>query len=179
MRPSNAGSLTQSVIKQYSTKMEHITLTTDNILNKSFTLSESVSVADGMKLNIGSSNKMYGLDYIILNDRTTISWNFIGSTMTPTEGQTVTVTYTVASPIITEVEEDLYDSDWILDYVTALSKISLGIIRRKFSSFSSMGNSGISLDGDSLISEGNTEKEYLEGTLRDEEAYEGYGIFVY
>lgn len=178
MKPSNAGSMTQSVIKQYTTKMEHITLTADNITSKSFELVNTVSVGDGMKLTIGQSNKMYGLDYVIQNDRKTITWNFTGSTMTPIEGQTVTVTYTSATPIITEVEEDLYENDWIIDYVTALSKINLGIIRRKFASFNSMGNSGISLDGSELISEGKEEKTELEETLRLEEAHEGYGILV-
>jgi hypothetical protein len=72
----------------------------------------------------------------------------------------------------------IFESDWILDYTTALSKITLGMIRNKFANFASIGNAGISLDGDTMISEGKEEKERLEETLRDEEAYEGYGITV-
>jgi hypothetical protein len=73
----------------------------------------------------------------------------------------------------------LFDEPWILDYVTALSKISLGIIRNKFASFGSLGNQGIALDGDSMISEGKEEKERLEEKLRDEESEEGYGIYIF
>ena len=62
--------------------------------------------------------------------------------------------------------------------IVALSKISLGIIRRKPSSFSGLGSHGVGLDGDSLISEGKEEKDALEETLRDEEAFEGYGIDI-
>ena len=39
--------------------------------------------------------------------------------------------------------------------------------------FTSIGNTGISLDGDSLLGEGQSEKEKLEEELREEEAYEG------
>lgn len=74
--------------------------------------------------------------------------------------------------------QDVYDELWIYDYVTALSKISLGYIRNKFANFTSLGNVGLALDGDSMISEGKEEKERLEETLRLEEAYEGYGIEV-
>lgn len=178
MKPSNAGSDVQTVVKQYTTKIENVVLNATNISTKTLTLTDIVSVGDGMKLTIGNASKMYGLDYIILNDRKTISWNVVGSSMTPSEGNSVTVTYSSAVPIINEVEEELYENDWIFDYVTALSKITLGGIRRKFESFSSMGNSGISLDGADLISEGKEEKEYLEETLRNEEAFEGYALVV-
>ena len=46
----------------------------------------------------------------------------------------------------------------------------------KFSNFASLGNIGISLDGDSMISEGKEEKEKLEEDLRLEETWEGYGM---
>jgi hypothetical protein len=75
-------------------------------------------------------------------------------------------------------QQDLYGEGWILDYVSALSKITLGYIRNKFSNFASLGNIGLSLDGDSMISEGKEEKERLEEELRLEEAWEGYGIEV-
>jgi hypothetical protein len=133
-----------------------------------------------MKLITSGVNRLYGMDYVIQNDRKTISWNVTDSTIAfdPDDTNVINVTYSSAVPIITEVEEDLYESDWILDYVTALSKINLGIIRRKFESFSSMGNSGISLDGGDLISEGKDEKEALEETLRLEESWEGMPIIV-
>lgn len=71
---------------------------------------------------------------------------------------------------------NFYEDLWILDYATALCKIILGNIRNKFANFTSIGNMGISLDGDSLISEGKEEKENLETTLREEEVFEGLGI---
>jgi len=73
-------------------------------------------------------------------------------------------------------DSNFYTSDWIFDYALAESKILLGRIRSKFAQFASIGNIGISLDGDQLISEGTTDKERLEETLRLEEGYEGYGI---
>lgn len=73
---------------------------------------------------------------------------------------------------------DMYGNPWLLDYVTALSKITLGRIRSKFANFASIGNTGISLDGDTLISEGKEEKERLDEQLRDEECYSGYDISV-
>jgi len=75
------------------------------------------------------------------------------------------------------INENFFVSDWIFDYSLAECKIILGRIRSKFGNFASIGNTGISLDGDTLISEGTTEKERLEETLRLEEVYEGYPIF--
>ena len=74
--------------------------------------------------------------------------------------------------------EDFYGLDWIYDYATAECKAILGQIRRKFANFASIGNTGLSLDGDSLISEAQTEKERLDETLRLEETYEGLGISI-
>jgi hypothetical protein len=73
-------------------------------------------------------------------------------------------------------DSSFYTSDWIFDYALAECKIMLGRIRSKFSQFNSIGNIGISLDGDALLQEGITEKEKLDETLRLEEAHEGYGI---
>lgn len=73
-------------------------------------------------------------------------------------------------------DEDFYGEYWILDYATALSKINLGLIRRKFANYTSIGNVGISLDGDSLVSEGKEEKDALDESLKLEESYTGYGI---
>lgn len=69
-------------------------------------------------------------------------------------------------------------SDWIQDYALARCKVTLGRIRGKFANFASMGNTGISLDGDQLISEGKEEIERLEETLRLEESWEGYGVDI-
>lgn len=75
-------------------------------------------------------------------------------------------------------DENFYGLDWIYDYATAECKIILGNIRRKFANFASIGNTGLSLDGDSLVSEGKEEQERLNETLRLEEAWDGYGILI-
>lgn len=74
-------------------------------------------------------------------------------------------------------DDNFYTSDWIFDYALAECKIILGRIRSKFAGFTSIGNEGITLDGDTLISEGKEEKTELDTKLRDEEQYEGYPIF--
>jgi len=73
-------------------------------------------------------------------------------------------------------DEYIYNSSWILDYATAMCKITLGLIRRKFANFNSIGNNGISMDGDMLVSEGKEELQQLEEDLKLEEIYEGYPI---
>lgn len=83
----------------------------------------------------------------------------------------------------TEISEDVYnriwDSVWVQKYSLACAKQTLGLIRRKFANFTSIGNEGISLDGDSLISEGKEEMEALEEKLKDgSETYEGMPIIV-
>lgn len=75
-------------------------------------------------------------------------------------------------------DTNFYTSDWILDFATAQCKVTLGMIRRKFAQFNSIGNIGISLDGDQLVSEGKEEKDRLEETLRLEEGYEGYPVLL-
>lgn len=77
-----------------------------------------------------------------------------------------------------EYNEWLYDDGWFQEYCIALTKITLGHIRRKFENFQSIGNTGISLDGDQLIQEGKEEKEQLEEKLKDDESFEGYPIVV-
>jgi hypothetical protein len=52
------------------------------------------------------------------------------------------------------------------------------MVRRKFENFASIGNTGIAMDGGDLIAEGKEEKERLLETLKDEEAYEGWGIEI-
>lgn len=76
-------------------------------------------------------------------------------------------------------DEDLYESDWLLDYTTALTKISLGRVRSKFANFAAVGsNVGLSMDGDTLLQEGQSELEKLEERLRTEESFAGYGIYI-
>jgi len=75
-------------------------------------------------------------------------------------------------------DPDFYGTDWVLDYSYARCKIPLGNIRRKFANFASIGNTGIALDGDSLISEGKEEMADLEEKLKLEETYEGLGILI-
>lgn len=75
-------------------------------------------------------------------------------------------------------DNNFYESDWIFDYALAESKIMLGRIRSKFAQFASIGNTGISLDGDALLQEGITEKQELKETLLLEEGFEGYGISI-
>jgi hypothetical protein len=74
-------------------------------------------------------------------------------------------------------DNDLYDSLWVLDYATALCKNTLGLIRRKFASFTALGNQGTSLDGDNLISEAKEEMERLMEELLNKETY--YGGMIY
>jgi len=75
------------------------------------------------------------------------------------------------------MNDHFYTSDWIFDYALAECKIVLGLIRRKFGNFTSIGNIGIGLDGDTLVAEGQAEKDKLDESLRLEENYEGYPIF--
>jgi hypothetical protein len=72
--------------------------------------------------------------------------------------------------------ENFYTNDWIFDYALAECKIVLGRIRTKFAQFASIGNTGIALDGDALISEGIEEKRELKETLQLEEVWDGLGI---
>lgn len=173
----------QSVQKQYETKMEHHIVTQPEVDVKTIVIEgDTVAVGDGVKLSVGGIVRTYNIDYGIVNDeinnRFSIIWNGFALGDAVAADDPIIITYTSAVPIMTELEETLYDEDWIYDYVTAMSKITLGMIRRKFAQFSSLGNSGIALDGSELIGEGNTEKEYLEQTLRDEEPHEGYGIDI-
>jgi hypothetical protein len=63
-------------------------------------------------------------------------------------------------------------------YALALCKITLGTIRRKFNSYASIGNTGISLDGSDLVSEGISERDRLEKQLIEDQLFaaQGYGI---
>jgi len=182
-RPNNSKA-NKSVTRQYTTRIENRKLTQEEIDNKSLETEDPVSVGDGMKITVGAFDRVYGIDFR-LEDSTIVSWDGLAldgvdgsGNLILNVGDDIVVSYTSATPFEKDVEEAMYDEDWILDYVTAMSKMSLGLIRRKFANFSSLGNQGISLDGSDLISEGQSEKEYLEQTLRDEEAYEGYGVSI-
>lgn len=76
------------------------------------------------------------------------------------------------------MDTDIYDTMWVLDYATAYCKRTLGRIRSKFANFASIGQTGISLDGDALITEAQTEMEKLDEQLRTEEAWVGYDILI-
>lgn len=180
MQPTNGSSTKKHGEKrQYTTRIENFNVTQEMLDTKSITLEEDISMYDGVKMSVGGFVKVMGVDFgIDQYDPKVITWAGKGLDGFLDLEDNVVITYTSANPIITECEETLYDEDWILDYVTALSKITLGMIRRKPSSFAGLGSSGVGLDGSELISEGQQEKEYLEETLRDEEAFEGYGIEI-
>ena len=69
-----------------------------------------------------------------------------------------------------------FGKEWVFLYALARAKQTLGMVRRKFGSFQSIGNTGISLDGDSLMSEGTQEIAQLEDRLHKEESWTGMGI---
>jgi hypothetical protein len=87
------------------------------------------------------------------------------------EGSTLSPTFSME-----DAYENFYGSSWIIDYATAYAKKTLGMIRRKYQSFGSLGNQGIALDGAELISEANEEMERLMEDLTGRESYIGYGI---
>jgi hypothetical protein len=59
------------------------------------------------------------------------------------------------------------DKTWTIEYILALCKINLGMIRRKFRSIP-YPNGEVSLDGDDLVSEGTVRKEQLEIEYREQ-----------
>lgn len=73
--------------------------------------------------------------------------------------------------------EHIYSHPWIINYATAVAKQTLGLIRRKFSSNSSLGGATISLDGDSLVSEARDDMQRLEEEL-DLKYSTGYDIII-
>jgi hypothetical protein len=89
------------------------------------------------------------------------------------EGSTLSPTFAVE-----DAYDNFYGSLWIIDYATAYAKKTLGMIRRKFNSFGSLGNQGIALDGSELIAEANDEMERLMADLTGKEATMGYGILI-
>ena len=76
-----------------------------------------------------------------------------------------------------EFVERMFEKDWVIDYVTALCKISLGTVRRKLENAATMvGNMNASFDGSAFMQEGLAEKEKLEEKLQDTEVYVGFSI---
>lgn len=73
-------------------------------------------------------------------------------------------------------DEDIYGEQTVQDYTLALCMRTLGFVRRKFASFSSVGNQGLALDGSELISEAETLIEKLEERMKDEDCHMGFGI---
>lgn len=99
-------------------------------------------------------------------------WILIRSYML--EGSTTSPTW-----VANDTYENFYESvQWIEDFAYAYCKRTLGMIRRKFSNFGALGNQGIALDGDSLISEANEEMDKLIETLKLEENETGYGLSI-
>ena len=79
--------------------------------------------------------------------------------------------------VMEDFYERMFEKDWFIDYVTALCKITLGMIRRKMENASNtVGNTSLTMDGSALMSEGKEEKTALEEKLQTEESYESYGI---
>ena len=89
------------------------------------------------------------------------------------EGSTISSDWTATSS-----DELFYTSPWILDYAEAMSKVIVGRIRRKFENFTSIGNTGIALDGADLIAEGREDMEKLDEKLQLEESYIGGDIII-
>jgi len=103
-----------------------------------------------------------------------IEGSALPSYVPPSSGTTVRSIFNISE----NYSDYLFNEPWIIEYVTALSKITLGLIRRKFSSFSALGNASISMDGDSLMSEGKEEKKSLEDELVLKHAHTGYGVYL-
>lgn len=84
---------------------------------------------------------------------------------------------TVDTKVISDTNYNvIYDKGWVKDYTLAQCKVTLGLIRRKFANFNSIGNTGISLDGDSLVSEGQMEMDSLEESVKNSEGAVGWGF---
>lgn len=68
---------------------------------------------------------------------------------------------------------DIYNTIWVEKYALALTKETLGYVRRKFANFTGLGTQGTAMDGDALISESKAEQEQLMQELLTMEVYEG------
>jgi hypothetical protein len=73
--------------------------------------------------------------------------------------------------------ESIYSHPWIIDFSTAYAKQTLGLIRRKFASNTSLGNAQINMDGNDLVQEARADLERLEAEL-DKKYSDGYTIIL-
>jgi len=155
------------------TTTDTILITPIEIVAKQFLLSEQTANKPSVKILLNGITYSYGNDFLIDTDNQTIL--FGGKTLDGIliDGDSVDVVFTTIPTNIEEFKESLYGETFVQDFATAMCKKTLGLIRRKFASFSSIGNQGISLDGDSLISEAIQEMEILKEQLMNEECHEG------
>jgi hypothetical protein len=79
---------------------------------------------------------------------------------------------------VDSLDNNLYESAWIEDYATARTKLTLGMVRRKFASFSALGNQGTSLDGSDLINEAKEEITQLDADLLLKETHYGWPVIL-
>ena len=79
---------------------------------------------------------------------------------------------------VDSVDLNLYDYGWVEDYATARTKLTLGLVRRKFANFTALGNQGTTMDGAELISEAKEEIEALETSLQLQEVFVGWPVIV-
>lgn len=71
------------------------------------------------------------------------------------------------------LNEDIYTTVWVEKFALALTKETLGYVRRKYANFTGLGTQGTSLDGTDLVNEGKSEQEALMQELFNLEVYEG------
>jgi len=159
---------------EYTT--DNIVMSPINIATKSFMLSDKTILREGVIITVGGVEYTYNTGFMIDPDNQTIQFGSYTLNNVLTLNTSVKIVFAGMDTNVDEYDESLYDKGWILDYATALSKVSLGMIRRKFSSFNSIGNTGISLDGSELVSEGKEELTELNQALKDEETFEGSWI---
>lgn len=167
-----------SYTDEFEYKNDSYTITPANIITKSFMLSEKTIKKEDITVFFNGQKYVYGSGFMVDSDDQTILFTGKSLDGVLVNGSVLRIEFPNETSNIEEYDESLYDKIWLLDYVTALSKISLGLIRRKFSSFNSIGNTGISLDGDMLVSEGTQEREKLDEELRSEETFEGGYIII-
>jgi hypothetical protein len=68
---------------------------------------------------------------------------------------------------------DVYNQIWVEKYALALTKETLGYVRRKYANFTGLGTQGTVLDGSDLVAEGKAEQEQLMKELQELETFEG------
>jgi hypothetical protein len=73
--------------------------------------------------------------------------------------------------------ESIFSHPWIIEYATFYAMRTLGYIRRKFASNTSLGNATISMDGSDLVSEATSRLKELEDEL-DLKYSTGYSIIM-